>query len=108
MLSKTNWRYEHDPRRSAVYVLNDIDVKALPELVWKLLIDAENWSRFYAHAQEVKIVTGEPLLALGTKYTWKTADIPLVNTVKEFVPGQRLAWDSVDHHTDAGWMRPLD
>ena len=24
-------------------VLNDVDVKAPPEMVWKLLVDAENW-----------------------------------------------------------------
>jgi uncharacterized protein YndB with AHSA1/START domain len=92
MYSHVNWPPQYDPRHSAIYALNDVDVKAPPEVVWKLLIDAHNWSKFYPHAKDVKIVTGESVLALGAKYTWKTADIPLVNTLQEFVPGERLAW----------------
>jgi hypothetical protein len=93
MIRRVNWPSQYDPRRSAIYALNDIDVKAPGEVVWRLLIDAHNWSTFYPHAKNVKIVTGEPMLALGTKYTW-TAGISLVNTVQEFVPRERLAWDS--------------
>ena len=55
-------------------------------MVWKLLIDAHNWSKFYPHAKDRKIVTGERVFGLHAKYTWKTADIPLVNTEQEFVP----------------------
>jgi hypothetical protein len=31
------WPEQYDPRHSAIYALNDIDVKAPPEVVWKLL-----------------------------------------------------------------------
>ena len=84
-------------------------MKAPPELVWKLFVDAENWSSFFPHAKDVEIVTGEPVLALGSKYTWKIAGIPLVNVVKEFVSGERLASDSVLADTDGptayhGWV----
>lgn len=110
MYNHVNWPHQYDPRRSAIYALNDVDVKAPPEVVWKLLIDAHNWSKFYPHAKDVKIVTREPVLALGARYTWKTADIPLVNTVQEFIPGERLASDSflAEGHEDSsayhGWV----
>jgi hypothetical protein len=47
---------------------------------------------------------------LHAKYTWKTADLPLVNTEQEFVPGERIAWDSLlaEGHEDSsayhGWV----
>lgn len=34
------WPERFDPKASAIYALNDIDVKAPPEVVWKLLVDA--------------------------------------------------------------------
>jgi uncharacterized protein YndB with AHSA1/START domain len=109
MQNHVSWPAQYDPRCSHIYSLNEADVNAPRELVWKLLIDAEHWSSYYPHAEDVKIVTGESVLALGTKYTWKTAGLPLVNTVKEFVPGQRLAWDTVTADTEGatcyhGWV----
>ena len=110
MISRVKWPHQYDPRRSAIYALNDVDVKAPPELVWRLLIDAYNWSKFYHHAENVKIVSGEPMLALAARYTWTTAGIPLVNTVQEFIPGERIAWDSflAAGHKDSsayhGWV----
>jgi carbon monoxide dehydrogenase subunit G len=52
---------------SAIYALNNIDVEAPAEVVWKLLVDAENWSSYFPAEDQVKILTGEPELALETK-----------------------------------------
>jgi len=38
------WPHQYDPKTSAIYALNDIDVNAPPEVVWKLLVDAKKWS----------------------------------------------------------------
>ena len=95
MLSHVNWPYQYDPRRSAIYALNDVDVEARPEVVWKLLVDAENWSSYFPSEDQVKILTGEPELALGTKYTRLTVGIPCNLIVTEYVPGRRLAWSTV-------------
>jgi hypothetical protein len=38
------WPEKHDPKTSAVYALNDIDVKEPPQVVWRLLVDDANWS----------------------------------------------------------------
>ncbi|MGX5844830.1 SRPBCC family protein [Mesorhizobium sp. ArgA1] len=63
------WPERHDPGTSALYALNDIGVKAPPEVVWRLLVDAENWSSHFPTEDQVKVLTGEPKLALGTKYS---------------------------------------
>ena len=47
MISHVNWPCQYDPKTSANYALNDIDVNAPPEVVWKLLVDAENWSSYF-------------------------------------------------------------
>ncbi|WP_435126307.1 hypothetical protein [Actinacidiphila sp. bgisy144] len=51
MYDKVMWPEPYDPKTSALYALNDIDVKAPPEVVWKLLVDAENWSRYRVSSQ---------------------------------------------------------
>jgi len=75
MFPHVNWPRQYDPRISAIYALNEIDVEAPPEVVWKLLVDAENWSSYFPAEDTVKILTGEPELALGTKYSRVTVGI---------------------------------
>jgi len=95
MLSHVTWPYQYDPRRSAIYALNDVDVKAPPEVVWKLLVDAENWSSYFPAEDQVKILTGERELALGTKYSRVTVGFSMHLIVTESVPGHRLAWSTL-------------
>lgn len=47
MFNHVNYPYQYDPRRSHIYALNEVDVKAPPEVVWMLLIDAEHYASFY-------------------------------------------------------------
>jgi uncharacterized protein YndB with AHSA1/START domain len=91
-----------DPKTSAIYALNDIDVNAPPEVVWKLLVDAENWSSYFPAEDQVKILTGEPELALGTKYSRVTVGFPMHLIVTECVPGRRLAWSTLVDGDETG------
>lgn len=86
------WPERYDPRTSAIYALNDIDVKAPPEVVWKLLVDAVNWSSYFPPEDQVKILSGEKQLKLGTKYSRVTVGFPMSLTVTECVLNERLAW----------------
>lgn len=92
MYSKVIWPPEYDPRISAIYALNDIDVKAPAEVVWKLLVDAENWARYFPAEDQVKILGDMPALQLGTRYTRVTVGFPMSLTVTECETGRRLAW----------------
>jgi predicted SnoaL-like aldol condensation-catalyzing enzyme/uncharacterized protein YndB with AHSA1/START domain len=96
------WPYQYDPRRSAIYSLNDVDVKAPAEVVWKLLVDAKNWSRYFPAEDQVRILTGEPGLALGTKYSRVTVGFLMNLIVTEYDPGRRLSWSTVVDGDETG------
>lgn len=110
MYNHVIWPEQFDPKTSAIYALNDIDVKAPPELVWQLLVDAENWLNYFPPEDQVKLAPGETKLALGSRYTRVTAGFPMSLVVTECVPNQRLAWSTtVDGDTTGssayhGWV----
>lgn len=95
MYDKVNWPQRYNPKISAIYALNDIDVKAPAEVVWRLLVDAENWSSYFPPEDQVKILSGEPELMLGTKYSRVTVGFPMSLNVTECEPFSRLAWETV-------------
>lgn len=104
------WPERYDPKISAIYALNDIDVKAPAEVVWKLLIDATNWYLYFPAEDQVEILSGEKGLAMGTRYSRVTVDYPMSLVVTEFVENRRLAWSTtVDGDTTGstayhGWV----
>ena len=92
MLDHVTYPPEYDPRISPIYALNEIDVKAPAEVVWKLLVDAENWSGYFPPENQVRIDADGSELALGTKYSRVTIGSPMHLVVTECVPGRRLSW----------------
>jgi uncharacterized protein YndB with AHSA1/START domain len=96
------WPLPFDPKTSAIYALDDIDVNAQPEVVWKLLVDAENWSSYFPAEDQVKILTGEPELELGTKNSRVTVGFRMHLIVTEYVPGRRLAWSTLVDGDETG------
>lgn len=102
MYNHVVWPKEFDPKTSALYALNDIDVNAPPEVVWRLLIDAENWKSYFPAEDQVEILSGEPELALGTKWTRVTVGIPTRLLITEFEPFSRLAWSTTVDGDDTG------
>ncbi|MET7518496.1 SRPBCC domain-containing protein [Streptomyces sp. NPDC005480] len=110
VFEKVNWPERYDPKASAIYALNDIDVKAPAEVVWKLLVDAENWSAYFPPEDQVRIPGGETELALGTEYSRVTVGFPMSLTVTECEPYRRLSWatvvdgDNTDSSAYHGWV----
>ena len=96
------WPRPFDPRSSAIYALNDIDVEAPPEVVWKLLVEAENWSNYFPAEDQVKILSGGSALALGTKYSRVTVGFLMTLIVTEYEPGRRLSWSTVVDGDETG------
>ena len=96
------WPVEFHPKKSAIYALNDIDVNAPAKTVWKLLVEAKNWSRYFPAENQVNILNGDPELALGTKYTRVTVGIRCQLIVTEYMPGRRLAWSTVVEGDETG------
>ncbi|AXL87120.1 ATPase [Streptomyces sp. CB09001] len=107
MYDKVIWPQPYDPTASALYALNDIDVKAPPEVVWKLLVDAENWSSYFPPEDRVKIRSGGIRsggsgLALGTRFSRVTVGFPMILHVTEYEPFTRLAWETTVDGDETG------
>lgn len=102
MYDRVIWPEKYDPKTSAIYALNDIDVKAPPEVIWKLLVDAENWSSYFPPEDQVKILSGESELARGTKYSRVTVGFSMSLVVMECEPFRRLAWATTVDGDDTG------
>ncbi len=102
MIDRVIWPEAYDPRISAIYALNDIDVKAPPEVVWQLLVDAERWSGYFPPEDQVRITDGGTELAMGTTFSRVTVGFPMSLTITEFVPFRRLAWATTVDRDEAG------
>jgi uncharacterized protein YndB with AHSA1/START domain len=102
MYDKVTWPEQYAPQTSAIYALNDIDIKAPPEVVWKLLVDAENWSTYFPPEDRVTILDGGRELRLGTKFARVTVGFPMSLTVTEHEPFNRLAWATTVDDDETG------
>jgi uncharacterized protein YndB with AHSA1/START domain len=102
MYNHVIWPARYDPKKSAIYALNDIDVKAPTEVVWKLLVDAENWSSYFPSEGQVKILSGETELSLGTRYSRVTIGFPMHLIVTECVASRRLSWSTTVDGDESG------
>jgi uncharacterized protein YndB with AHSA1/START domain len=104
------WPERYDPRVSPIYALNDIDVKAPPEIVWKLLVEAQNWSGYFPPESEVTLPSGENVLKLGMRWRRVTIGFPMDLLVEEYEPVRRLAWSTTVEGDDTrstayhGWV----
>ncbi|GMQ31707.1 SRPBCC family protein [Algoriphagus confluentis] len=93
-LSLDTWPPGFSPEEASFYVENQIEIAGSPHEVWKELIQAEAWSDWYYGATEVKLIGEDQVLALDSKFSWKTMGINFVSQVKEFEPHSRLSWIS--------------
>ena len=95
MYERVNWPRKYKPQTSAIYALNDIDVRAPAEVIWKLLIDAENWSDYFPSEDQVNILGSDVELAPGTRYRRVTVGFPMSLLVTEYEPFSRISWATV-------------
>jgi uncharacterized protein YndB with AHSA1/START domain len=103
MYDHVQWPEGFHPNISPIYALNDIDVNAPPEVVWKLLVDVVHWSsRYFPAEDQVRILSGEAELALGTRWSRVTLGFPMSLTVTEYVPDRRLAWSTTVDGDETG------
>ncbi len=102
MFDHVIWPERYDPKTSAIYALNDIDVNAPPDVVWRLLVDAKNWWSYFPAEDQVEILAGGPELALGTEYSRVTVGFLMKLVVTEHVPGRRLSWSTVVDGDETG------
>lgn len=102
MYDHVDWPERYDPCISPIYALNEIDVSASPEAVWKLLIDALSWKSYFPPEDQVTLLDGAVELALGTRFRRVTIGHPMNLVVTEFQPLRRLAWATTVEGDDSG------
>ncbi|MEM8966528.1 MAG: SRPBCC domain-containing protein [Bacteroidota bacterium] len=93
---KIDWPSEYNPEEAGFFVHNEIDIKADPQIVWDLLIDAESWPNWYEGMTDVSVKTNpNGKLDSSTVLSFKTmGQFFETVTVKEFEPPYRLSWEA--------------
>ena len=87
------WPVQFHPEKSDFYVHNEIGINAAPEVVWKLLIEASDWNKWYGNIQDIQFENPQQRnLSAGTKVFWKSMGQELNNTVMQFESNKALAW----------------
>jgi hypothetical protein len=107
MIAASTWPGAYDPARSPVFTHNELQTALSAQQLWPTLIRATAWPRWYSNVRRVVLPAGHSELAPGLTFSWTTFGVPVTSTVRESVPGRRLAWDgkalgSTGHH-----RRPL-
>lgn len=85
----------YDPSKSKFYVHNEIEVEAPPQVVWEILIAAEDWPNWYIGAKNVALADpNAQFLSENAVFSWKTMGLDFESSIREFVPFSKLAWES--------------
>lgn len=87
-----HWPPTFAPGEAELFSHNEVVISAPCERVWSVLIQARAWPAWYANARDVKLAGPESELTAGSHFTWSTFGIQVQSSVREFVPGRRLAW----------------
>jgi uncharacterized protein YndB with AHSA1/START domain len=90
-----DWPEVYNPEEAKFFVHNELEIQASPAVVWDILINAEAWSEWYEGASEVRVKNGSNgILGPHSVIHWKTMGMKFESEVQEFVPYERLSWES--------------
>lgn len=88
-----SWPKDFKPSESSFFVHNQIDIKAPPQVVWDLFINAEKWPEWYEMAEGIKLLNAsDGKLSQSTAFRWYPQGHEFISTVKEFEPPYKIAW----------------
>jgi uncharacterized protein YndB with AHSA1/START domain len=94
-VDKINWPERYRPENAAFFVTSEIDIKAQPQVVWDIVVQAESWPRWYVGASDVKVIgSSTGTVGADSKFSWQTMGQQFTSEVKEFKPPFRLSWES--------------
>ena len=86
-----HWPEGFDPAQADLFSHNALVINASCERIWKHIVDATEWPRWYPNSKDVRIDGGD-VLKDGTVFHWSTFGLPLESRVNEFVPYTRIGW----------------
>lgn len=101
------WPADFDPGDADFYIFNKIQIDAKPELVWQLLIHAEDWPSWYEGMREVKVIDSKTrTIEWGSCLQFSTMGQVFEGRIREFEPFARLAWETKNKNLKAyhAWL----
>lgn len=71
----------------------DREISAPPAVVWRLLVDVEDWPRWGPSVRRAALDDGGTHIGAGAQGTvWTAVGMPLRFAITDFEPGRRWAW----------------
>lgn len=71
---KINWPQGFKPAESDFFIHNEIDIKASPQVVWDIFIDAGKWSQWHKKTEGIQLLNSpESKLNLSSVFIWSHA-----------------------------------
>jgi uncharacterized protein YndB with AHSA1/START domain len=103
--SQIRWPDDYQPADADFYIHNKIQINADPEVVWDLLIKAEDWPNWYEGMSEVEISKSREIEA-NSKLKFSTMGQRFEGSIREFEPFSRLAWETQNKNLGAyhAWL----
>ena len=90
-----HWPEKYQPASAEIFAHNEITIDAPAETVWAWLIRAESWPDWYKNSHHIHFIsTSGPNLRDRSRIRWQTFGFRITSKVLEFVPCQRIAWES--------------
>ena len=87
-----HWPSAFLPERAKTFSHNEIDIKAPCSKVWKALLEAEDWPRWYSNSGKVQINGDSYLLEKNSVFEWRPFGYMTLSKVSEFTEASRLGW----------------
>ncbi len=89
---KINWPEGFKPSESDFFIHNEIDIKASPQVVWDIFINAAKWPELNKKAERIKLLNSpDGKLNSSSVFLWSPAG-KFTSTIKEFKPPYNVAW----------------
>ena len=101
------WPAGYELSETQFYIHNQVDVEASPETVWDILIQAERWPDWYEGMRDVKVLSAaDGILTEDSKMTFNTMKRDFEGAIAEFIPYERLAWETASDDLNAyhAWL----
>ena len=104
--TEIHWPTGFSPESADLFSHDEVVVRASPSTVWRYLVAAEQWPKWYNEVQSVRIWDSDHTLRLGSTFSWNRFSANHLSRVAEYAPNQRIAWYTNEPNVSAyhAWL----